>query len=58
MKSLSSEKKSQLLLILRLAWPTIVEQALQTIVIYINTAMIGGLGQNASAAVGLTATFT
>ena len=41
MKSLSSEKKSQLLLILRLAWPTIVEQALQTIVIYINTAMIG-----------------
>lgn len=58
MKTLSSEKKSQLMLILRLAWPTIVEQALQTIVIYINTAMIGNLGQNASAAVGLTATFT
>lgn len=56
MKSQSNSRRSLFGIILRLAWPTIVEQALQTIVIYINTAMIGELGKNASAAVGLTAT--
>lgn len=56
MKSQSNSRRSLFAIILRLAWPTIVEQALQTIVIYINTAMIGELGKNASAAVGLTAT--
>ncbi len=36
--------------------PTILEQALQTAVVYIDTAMVGHIGAQASAAVGLTAT--
>lgn len=38
----------------RLAWPTVVEQALQTVVQYADTAMVGRIGASASAAVGLT----
>lgn len=36
--------------------PTILEQALQTIVAYVDTAMVGQIGAIASAAVGLTTT--
>ena len=36
--------------------PTILEQALQTIVAYVDTAMVGQIGAIASAAVGLTST--
>lgn len=36
--------------------PTILEQALQTAVLYVDTAMVGHIGAQASAAVGLTAT--
>lgn len=36
--------------------PTIVEQALATVVIYVDTAMVGRIGAGASAAVGLTTT--
>ena len=36
--------------------PTIVEQLLQTMVCYVDTAMVGRLGVKASAAVGVTAT--
>ena len=39
-----------------LSWPTIMEQALQTIVQYADTAQVGAIGANASAAVGLTTT--
>lgn len=39
-----------------LAWPAIIEQALQTIVQYTDAAMVGRIGAGASAAVGLTAT--
>ena len=39
-----------------LAWPTVMEQALQTIVQYADTAQVGAIGANASAAVGLTTT--
>lgn len=39
-----------------LAWPAIIEQALQTIVQYTDAAMVGRIGADASAAVGLTAT--
>ena len=41
-----------------LAWPTVTEMALQTIVQYVDTAQVGRIGVNASAAVGLTATTT
>lgn len=42
--------------ILHLSWPTIMEQALQTLVQYADTAQVGAIGANASAAVGLTTT--
>ncbi len=40
--------------ILYLAWPAIVQEGLNVIVSYADTAMVGALGANASAAVGLT----
>ena len=42
--------------ILTLAWPTMLEQLLQTAVQYIDTAMVGSLGTQATAAVGATGT--
>ena len=39
-----------------LAWPTMLEQLLQTSVQYIDTAMVGSLGTAATAAVGATGT--
>lgn len=42
--------------ILSLAWPTMLEQVLQTAVQYIDTAMVGTLGTQATAAVGATGT--
>lgn len=42
--------------IFALAWPTMVEQAMQTAVQYIDTAMVGSLGTQATAAVGSTTT--
>jgi len=42
--------------ILTLAWPTMLEQLMQTAVQYIDTAMVGSLGTNAMAAVGATTT--
>ena len=42
--------------ILSLAWPTILEQVMQTAVQYIDTAMVGTLGTHATAAVGATTT--
>lgn len=42
--------------ILALAWPTMLEQLLQTAVQYIDTAMVGSLGTRATAAVGATST--
>lgn len=46
--------KKKLKGIVRLAWPAIVQEALNTVVTYVDTAMVGALGANASAAVGLT----
>jgi len=43
-------------IILALAWPTMLEQLLQTAVQYIDTAMVGSLGTQATAAVGATST--
>lgn len=42
--------------ILSLAWPTMLEQLMQTAVQYIDTAMVGSLGTQATAAVGATST--
>ncbi len=42
--------------IMALAWPTMLEQMMQTAVQYIDTAMVGSLGTQATAAVGATTT--
>ena len=42
--------------IMTLAWPTMFEQLMQTAVQYIDTAMVGSLGTQATAAVGATST--
>ncbi len=42
--------------IMSLAWPTMLEQLMQTAVQYIDTAMVGSLGTQATAAVGSTST--
>ena len=54
--SISANKKAMLRTVLLLAWPTVVELALQTLVQYVDTAMVGHIGASASAAVGLTTT--
>lgn len=43
-------------IIMSLAWPTMLEQMMQTAVQYIDTAMVGSLGTRATAAVGATST--
>lgn len=48
--------KTMLRTILGLAWPTMLEQLMQTLVQYIDTAMVGLLGMQATAAVGSTST--
>lgn len=48
--------KAMMLTIWTLAWPTMVEQTMQTLVQYIDTAMVGVLGTDATAAVGATST--
>ena len=44
--------------VLLLAWPAIVEQIMITLVQYVDTAMVGSLGSQATAAVGLTSSTT
>ena len=48
--------KPMIATILALAWPTMLEQLMQTAVQYIDTAMVGTLGTQATAAVGATTT--
>ena len=48
--------KEMIGIILSLAWPTMLEQLMQTTVQYIDTAMVGSLGTEATAAVGATGT--
>ena len=43
-------------IIMALAWPTMLEQLMQTAVQYVDTAMVGSLGTQATAAVGATTT--
>lgn len=47
---------SQRKIVLIMAWPVIVEQILQTMVNYIDTAMVGSLGVDATAAVSINTT--
>ena len=47
---------SMIAVIMSLAWPTMLEQLMQTAVQYIDTAMVGALGTDATAAVGATST--
>lgn len=50
--------KSMIITICLLAWPSVVDQALQTVVQYVGSAMVGRIGAQASAAVGLTTSVT
>ncbi len=50
------DSKTMFGVIMALAWPTMLEQLLQTAVQYIDTAMVGSLGTEATAAVGATST--
>lgn len=43
-------------IVMTLAWPTMLEQLMQTVVQYVDTAMVGQLGTHATAAVGGTGT--
>ena len=45
-------------MLLTLAWPTILENLLETILQYVDTAMVGHLGAQATATVSLTSTYT
>lgn len=45
-------------MILTLAWPTMLEEAMHTLVQYVDTAMVGALGTEATAAVGSTTTIS
>ena len=54
---MSRKKEAGMLsVIIALAWPTMLEQLMQTAVQYIDTAMVGALGTQATAAVGATST--
>ena len=48
--------RSLLPIVFTLAWPTMLEELMQTAVQYIDTAMVGKLGTDATAAVGSTVT--
>ena len=50
------ETKKMLPVIFSLAWPTMLEQLMQTAVQYMDTGMVGVLGTRATAAVGATST--
>lgn len=51
-------KKELFLTIIALAWPTLLEQFLQTLVQYIDAAMVGRIGADATAAVGMSTSVT
>ena len=55
-KLFDKSNRHLLIAIITLAWPTMLEQLMQTAVQYIDTAMVGALGTQATAAVGATST--
>lgn len=54
---LISESRNSFSVICMLAWPVVLEQIFMTLVGYIDTAMVGSLGTNASASIGVIAPF-
>ena len=56
MRHKGSFDRAMLHAVFALAWPTMLEQLTQTAVQYIDTAMVGSLGTQATAAVGATGT--
>ena len=52
----STTKRAMIALIFSLAWPTMLEQLMQTAVQYVDLAMVGSLGTDAAATVGSTTT--
>ena len=54
LKKLGREDRVLLGSIFTLAWPAMLEQALQTVVQYADSAMVGQLGAQSTAAVGIT----
>ena len=52
----SFSRRTALKTIVLLAWPTVLEQILQTAVSYVDSAMVGRIGAHATAAVGATTT--
>ena len=55
-KFFEKENRALFGVIMALAWPTMLEQMMQTAVQYIDTAMVGVLGTQATASVGATTT--
>lgn len=55
MEAPTLQQKQRLPALWRLAWPAIIEQILGTLVSYVDTAMVGALGANATAAVSINA---
>ena len=49
-------RRAALRTIVLLAWPTVLEQILQTAVSYVDSAMVGRIGARATAAIGATST--
>ena len=56
LKRTDEDTKEMLPIIFSLAWPTMLEQLMQTAVQYMDTGMVGVLGTRATAAVGATST--
>lgn len=56
LRNRSKWNKDLFLAIVALAWPTMLEEMMQTAVQYVDTAMVGSLGTAATAAVGATTT--
>ena len=54
----ADDRRALIRQIAKLSWPTIVEQALQTVVQFADSAMVGRIGAQASASVGMTASVT
>lgn len=52
------KNKAVLVAFLTLAWPTVLEELLSTVVQYIDTAMVGRLGATATATVSLSSTYS
>ena len=57
-KESTGYKKELFLTIIALAWPTLLEQMLQTLVQYIDAAMVGQIGADATATVGMSTSVT